>query len=300
MMGQAASFLDCGIAEALVGESDWVVGTDGVRRSDARVARDRQRTMEQVRAKIVTREQLIQRLEMDINQCQRDALACRTRLQQGTGLTANDKRLLMARAKRALQTIAAKQASVRQEQIVVQMARSTLDKIEHVSRGDDTRQLFSQLSGLTSELQLDEGRTDDLAEAGNDVLESHSVLDEYGQAMNSTVDMFDSSMASSLEGEFDLNKPGDLMSALDQLSSSEPVFATGDATAWAGATGAQSTSSTAANSASSMTMPDVPRHTVPLDSYNNNNNNNNRGPSAGPAPQLTSRKTADKRLEVFF
>lgn len=292
MMGQAASLFDCGITELLVGEPDWVIGTDGVRHSDSRIARDRQRTMDEVRTKIVQREQLIQRVEMEINTCQREALACRTRLQQG-GLSANDQRLLMARAKRALQSIAAKQAVVRREQTIVAMARNTLDKIEHVNRGDDTRELFTQLNGLTQGLQLDEGRTDDLADAGNDVLESHAALADYDREMDNTVQLFDTSLANAdTNSEFDLNDPSGLMGALDQLSSAEPLVAEQDATAWAGATAARAPPETRAGPISS--MPAAPSHTP----------NSNRGPTAGGAPpQLAHRRathTTDQRLEDVF
>jgi len=296
-MGNDMSLFSCGVVEALIGDPDWTVGLGGVRPSASRMERKQRRAVNEIRTEIARRQELVQSLQRDINQCQQDAAASKRALTSGR-LSGTSQRDVMRRAKMALQTIASKQSAIRKEQTLIATANRAIDNIESVQRTDDDRQLLSKITKLASNLQLDESRIDDLTEAGTDVLEMDDSLSQFVNASNNNIDMFEQTMNDStnsmLGTEYDLNNTDDLMKALDEMT--EPSVA-GSATYWAGATAnAPTPTFEEPQSASTKSRP----HAAPSysqSSASNNNNNNNRGPTSGAGAEMASGSRNRKQKE---
>lgn len=249
-MGALLSRLDCGVLEVLTGDPDWTIDARGIRHSAARHARAQSDIEQNVRDKVARRESLCREYEIQIADATLEAVRC-GRVVRTPSAPVAQKRAAMARAKKALQMIAQSQQRLKREQIVIQQARSHLDRINVVQRGDEDRVLFQELHALTKGVDVTDAKLDDIEKAGQEVVDGHDQLAEFEASMNDTVQLFDKSMNATADGaEFDLNDESQLLAALSQLEEQE-IDAAKDATAYTFKTAEASTS---------LKVPDAPTY----------------------------------------
>lgn len=219
MGNQLSSAFSCGMLEALAGDPDWTISSNGaIRRSAAYRARAQSATEQRVRARLQKREDKCFAIEKKIADLNDEALSCK-RLLQTPGVSLTSKQKAMARAQIALRNIGKLQMVLKAKRSTLQQGESILSRIDLLQEGDDDVELFKDLTSLARGLDMTDAKVDAIQAAGEEVLEEHSKLGDAEDALIGVSEQFAQSETANggIDGEFDLNDESDLLAALQQL-----------------------------------------------------------------------------------
>lgn len=219
MGNQISSAFSCGVLEALAGDPDWTIASNGaIRRSATYRARAQSETEQRVRERLKAREDKCQSLERTIAEMNSEALACKRAIQT-SGISLAVKQRAMARAALLLQNVTTAQRKLRATRGVLQKGNAMLSRIDVVQSGDDDVALFKDLAQLARGLEMTDAKVEAIEAAGEEVVDEQDKLGEYEDAVMSVAEKFQQTEATAggIDGEFDLNNEEDLLAALQQL-----------------------------------------------------------------------------------
>lgn len=219
MGSQISSAFSCGVLEALAGDPDWTIASNGaIQRSATYRARAQSETEQRVRARLKAREDKCHALERSIADMNAEALSCKRAI-QSAGVSLGVKQRAMARAALLLQNVNTTQRQLRATRGVLQKGNTMLSRIDVVQSGDDDVALFKDLAQLARGLEMTDAKVEAIEAAGEEVVDEQDKLGEYEDAVMSVAEKFQQSEAAAggIDGEFDLNNEEDLLAALQQL-----------------------------------------------------------------------------------